>query len=240
MAQTDSLSPHAQGTIGLIGGLAFRAGVFYYEQILQRFNSRGKSLDLVLRHADVNRVLASVRTNDRAGLGMYLGTLANELADAGASFVAVTAVAPHMAIEDISQVSRIPVVNVLDALAGGVHVAGVDRVAVFGNRAVLQSDIFGALGDGRAVKLPQRMQDEIHTLYTDIALNGKRGTLVEKNRLSELAHELIEMHAAQSIVLAGTDLSSFYADHKPEYPFLDMAQLHIDQIISYATALRDR
>lgn len=240
MAQTNTVTLGPLGTIGLIGGLAFRAGVYYYEQILQQFNSREESLDLVLRHADVKKVLASVSSNDRAGLGKYLGMLANELADAGASFVAITAVAPHLAIEEISQVSRIPVVNVLDALAGGIDAAGVDRVAVFGNRAVLQSNIFGALGEERAVMLQQAMLDEIHTIYTDIALNGKRGSRKEKERLSELAHELLETHGARSIVLAGTDLSSFYADEKPDYPVLDMAQLHIAQIISYAMELRDR
>lgn len=221
-------------TIGLIGGLAFRAGIFYYEQILQRFDLQTEPLDLILRHADVRKVLAHVSANDKAGLGKYLGTLANELADAGASFVAVTAVAPHLAIEELSRNSRIPVVNVLDALAGGIHAAGVDRVAVFGNRAVLQTHIFGALGAEQAVKLQQPMLDEIHTMYTDIALNGKRGTRVERERLSELAHELIEMHGAKAIVLAGTDLSSFYADQQPDYPFLDMAQLHIDQIVTFA------
>lgn len=141
--------------------------------------------------------------SDRAGLGTYLGSLSNELAGAGASFAAITAVAPYMAIKEISRISRIPVVNVLDTLAGGLHTAGVDRVA---------------------------------TMYTDIALNGKRGTRVETERLGELAQELIEKHGAKAIVLAGTDLSSFYADHKPDYPFLDMAQLHIDQIVNLATA----
>jgi aspartate racemase len=240
MAQTSSVPPGPPGTIGLIGGLAFRAGVYYYDQILQRFNPSGLAPDLILRHADVKKVLAYVSTNDKAELGSYLGTLANELADAGATFVAVTAVAPHLAVDEISQVSRIPVVNVLDALAVGINTSGVDRVAVFGNRAVVQTNIFGALSEERAVKLQDPMLEEIHAMYTDIALNGKRGTRRETDRLSEMAHEFMEIHGASAIVLAGTDLSSFYADQSPDYPFLDMAQLHIDQIVSYAMTSRDR
>jgi aspartate/glutamate racemase len=65
--------------IGLIGGLALRAGVFYYEQILKRHTAAERPLKLVLSHADVNTVLACVGGGDRAGLGQYLGTLANEL-----------------------------------------------------------------------------------------------------------------------------------------------------------------
>ena len=82
--------PEAVATkkIGLIGGLALRAGVFYYEQILKRYAAEKRPLRLVLSHADVNTVLACVGGEDRAGLGRYLGTLANELFDAGADVVA--------------------------------------------------------------------------------------------------------------------------------------------------------
>ena len=44
--------------IGLIGGLAIRAGVFYYEQILKNSIENDKSLRLVFSHAEVNIVLA--------------------------------------------------------------------------------------------------------------------------------------------------------------------------------------
>ena len=43
---------------------------------------------------------------------------------------------------------------------------------------------------------------------------------------------MIEKQGVQAIVLAGTDLSSFYAEQKPDYPYLDVAQLHIDQLIA--------
>ena len=50
--------PEATATkkIGLIGGLALRAGVFYYEQILKRYAAEKRTLRLVLGHADVNTV----------------------------------------------------------------------------------------------------------------------------------------------------------------------------------------
>ena len=73
--------------IGLIGGLALRAGVFYYEQIFRRYQSRGQRLELVLAHADVSTVLAHVGAGDKPALGRYLGTIANGLFDAGAELV---------------------------------------------------------------------------------------------------------------------------------------------------------
>lgn len=120
--------------IGLIGGLAFRAGIFYYEQPLQRYRSRGEPLELVLAHADIDRVLSLVTTQDAAGLGRYLGGLANKLSDAGCGIVAVTAVAPHLAIAELSRIARIPIANVLEAIATGLDESGLRRIAVFRNR----------------------------------------------------------------------------------------------------------
>jgi aspartate/glutamate racemase len=229
--QTQSSEPRSTKKIGLIGGLALRAGVFYYEQLLQRYNARGETLELLLSHADVKKVLTFVGAGDKAGLGRYLGTLSNELFDAGASLVAVTAVAPHLAIKEISQSARGPVVNVLDSIVDGLQAAGVKRVAVFGNRAVIQTDIFGALPKEMVVKLEPSVLESVHSMYNDIALHGKRGTRPETEYLSKVAHELIEKGGAQAIVLAGTDLSSFYAEQRPDYPSVDVAQLHIDQIM---------
>jgi aspartate/glutamate racemase len=217
--------------IGLIGGLALRAGIFYYEQLLLRYNEQKKPLDLVLQHADVRQVLASIAANDRAGLGSYLGRLANNLFDAGAEIVAISAIAPHLAIKEVTQTARGPVANVLEVIPAGLRAASFQRVAVFGNRAVMESNVFGAIPADFIVRLEPSLIDDIHTIYNEIALRGKKGATAETEHLSKVARELIDKRGVQAIVLAGTDLASFYAEHKPDYPYLDVAQLHLDQLI---------
>ncbi|MEO5757227.1 MAG: aspartate/glutamate racemase family protein [Mesorhizobium sp.] len=217
--------------IGLIGGLAIRAGIFYYDQILKRYTDAKLPLDLTLRHADVSTVLAYVGSANRVGLGTYLGSLANELFDAGVDTVSVTAVAPHLAIDDIKKASKGPIINVLESIAGGLKSAGLERVAIFGNRAVIASDIFGSVSERMVVRLEPKEVSVVHDTYNDIALYGKRGTEAEVEYFRNLANDLITKRGAQAIVLAGTDLSSFYAEKSPDFPFLDVAQLHIDQIL---------
>ncbi len=218
--------------IGLIGGLALRAGVFYYEQLLLRYNDHKKPLDLVLQHADVTLVLDYIAANDRAGLGRYLGTLANNLFDAGAEIVAITAVAPHLAFKEVTQAARGPIANVLEVIPVGMQTANLKKVAVFGNRTVMETNVYGAIPNDCIVKLGPWLANEIHAMYGEIALRGKRGTKAEIEYLSKVAHDLIDKGGAQAIVLAGTDLSSFYAEQKPDYPHLDVAQLHLEQLIN--------
>lgn len=110
------------------------------------------------------------------GLGNYLGALANELHDGGADLVSITAIAPHLAIKEVSEIARVPLVNVLHVAAAGLQSAGISRVAVFGNRAVMQSNIFGVLQEDRVVKLRADLLEGIHETYTAVALNGKKGS----------------------------------------------------------------
>lgn len=222
--------------IGLIGGLALRAGVFYYEQIQKRLESSQSPLRLVLNHADVSRVLSYVAAADRIGLGTYLGGLANELADAGCEIVAISAVAPHIAVTETTSVARVPLVNILDAIPAGLAAAGADRVAVFGNRAVMQTNVFGAVPKQKEVPLELNDLEWVHNTYSEIAIHGKRGTQPEMAELSRLAHRLVQKNNAQAILLAGTDLSSFYAERKPDFPYIDVAQLHMDQIVRLSLA----
>ncbi len=217
--------------VGLIGGLAVRAGVFYYEQMIERYGAGRPPLRLMINHADVGRVLSYVAAEDRDGLGSYLGGLANELADAGCEIVAITAVAPHLAIAEISDTARVPIANVLETIAIGLAADGVNRVAVFGNRVAMQSNVFGAVPRDMVVRLEPDVVDWVHETYNEIALRGKRATQPEFDKLSSLAHRLIREQDVQAILLAGTDLSSFYAEQKPDFPFVDVARLHIDQII---------
>ncbi|WP_428390567.1 aspartate/glutamate racemase family protein [Lichenicoccus sp.] len=221
--------------IGLIGGLAFRAGIFYYEQLMQRYRARGEPLELILAHADISRVLSFVNARDAAGLGDYLGSLANALSDAGCGIVAVTAVAPHFAIAELSRIARVPIANVLEAIAAKLCASGLHgRVAVFGNRAVVQTNVFGAVPEAMAMPMDASTLEFVHETYNRIALEGKRGTQPETDALSRVAHGLLDDHGAQTILLAGTDLSSFYAKTPPDFPFLDVARLHIDQIVRLA------
>lgn len=221
--------------IGLIGGLALRAGIFYYDQIVRRFAATNQEpLRLVLAHADVGKVLAWISDDNRPELGRYLASLGNELFDAGAELVAVTAIAPHLAIAEMAQFARVPLVNVLDTIPAGLEAAGLRRVAVFGNRAVMETAVYGSIPVQAAVKLPPSLVDEVHSVYGSIALDGKRGTEAETRFLAEAARRLIDSGGAEAIVLAGTDLSSFYAEQPPVFPYLDVARLHINQIVQLA------
>lgn len=216
--------------IGLVGGLAVNAGVLYYEELARRFAAEGRTLHLVLAHADVRTVLPFVASGDANGLARYLSDVVARLHGAGCSAAAITAIAPHVCIEDLQGLVSIPLIDVLSVLRSFARSElRQERVAIFGNGAVVRTNVYGALDGERVVRPPDATIERIHDIYNSIAMLGKRGTETEYRALEEIAAELATM-GAEAIVLAGTDLASFYKERPPKFPFIDVAGLHIDAI----------
>lgn len=218
--------------LGLVGGLAVNAGIFYYQELVARFQAQHGHVEILLVHANLRAVLSLVSSGDTDGLAAYLSEIVIRLSQAGCGVAAITAIAPHMCIDQLQERSSIPVVDALAAVRGFVgKESRSERVAIFGNSAVVNSNIYGALEEHRVIRPSGRRADQINEVYNSIALLGKRGTEDDYHMLEQWAMESLDC-GAQRIVLAGTDLSSFYRDWPPTYPHVDVAQLHIDAIIS--------
>src|SRR5215471_13493590 len=103
--------------LGLIGGLGVGATVCYYQALVEAHKAAGRTPQLLIAHADVERVLTLVRDGRSADLARYLGDHADRLQAAGASIGAVAAVTPHLFFAEIAQACRLPFVNLVDELA---------------------------------------------------------------------------------------------------------------------------
>ena len=120
--------------IGLIGGLGVGATVHYYQELVKAHAARGRVLNLVMAHADMNRALGAVQAGDLAGLAEYLSGLIGRLASAGADFAAIPAVTPHICIAELQKLSRLPIVNLVEELQREIAARGWRRVALLGTR----------------------------------------------------------------------------------------------------------
>jgi aspartate racemase len=216
--------------LGIIGGLGVGATVHYYQTIIRAHQEHGRVPRLVIAHADVDRVLGSVRDRNFSDLAQYLADFANQLADAGAEVIAIAAITPHICFVEMAQQSRLPIVNLLDEIVGEIASRGLKRVALFGTRFTIESDLFGYL-DGFDVVRPRPEEiDYIHDTYVEIVNSGRGGEKHETG-LRRLAHTLSERDGAQSIVLAGTELALVFNDANTDFPAIDCMRVHIDAIM---------
>ncbi len=212
--------------IGLIGGLGVGSTVHFYQELAKAHAGRGRVLNLVLAHADVNRVLGAAQAGDKAGLAEYLAGLIKRLANAGAEFAAIPAVTPHICIAELLNLSRLPIVNLVEELQREIEARGWRRVALFGTRFTMESGLFGLLEGVEVVAAAPSEIDFVHQTYMQLVGPGRWDE--QRESLSRLARELMDREGVEAVILAGTELALVFNESNTDFPHIDCARLHLN------------
>jgi aspartate racemase len=216
--------------LGLIGGLGVGATVHYYLELAKAHAARGCVPNLVIIHADVNRVLQHAAAGETTQLAEYLSQLIHRLARAGAQIGVIPAVTPHISTSELVQLSPIPLVNLIHEIAREIQIRRLKRVSLFGTRFAMESQLFGQL-PGVEVVLPSPEQiGTIHGEYLQLVSTG-RGSEDIYQSLRQIAHTLCERDQVQAIILAGTELSMVFNEGNTDFPHIDGARVHLEAIM---------
>jgi aspartate racemase len=217
--------------LGLVGGLGVGATVYYYRRLARAHEERGRTLDIVIAHAEVSRVFEYAGAGDRDGLTEYLMGFILRLQAAGAEFVAIPAVTPHLCIRELVAASPLPLFNIFDPLVDELAARGVRRAAVFGSRFVIESSLYGMAGDVEIIPPTSDEVNFIHNLYVQLA-EKEVGTEQQHRDLTAMAETLRQRDGVDAIMMAGTDLTVLFNEANTTFPYVDCAALHLRRIVN--------
>jgi aspartate racemase len=193
-------------------------------------DEQGRTLDIVITHSETSRVFEYVEAGDRDGLAEYLLGFIRRLKAAGAEFAAIPAITPHYCIRELIAVSPLPLFNIFDPLVDELAARSIRRVAVFGTRYVMESSLYGMAGDVEIIRPTGEEMECIHSTYLQLLEKGV-GTEEQHRNLTAIAHTLQRRDGADAILLAGTDLAVLFNPGNTEFPHVDCAPLHLQQIL---------
>lgn len=216
--------------LGLVGGLGVGATIHYYQKLARAHEDQGRTMDVVIAHAEVSRVFEYVQQGDRDGLAEYLISFILRLKAAGAEFAAIPAITPHYCVQELVAASPLPLFSIFDPLVDELAARAIRRVAVFGTRYVMESALYGLAGDVEIICPTPDEQGYIHNTYLELLQKGV-GTEEQHRNLTAIAHALLQREKVQAIILAGTDLSLLFNEANTEFPHLDCAALHLERIL---------
>jgi aspartate racemase len=215
---------------GLVGGLGVGATVLYYQGITAACAARSMIPRITIAHASAPTALAHVQAGRIGRLADYLAGFIGELAAAGARFAAIPAITPHICRAELKTRIALPLIDILDVTALNIRERGLSRVALFGTRYTIDSNLFGAL-EGVAIVRPREPEvDDIHRIYLDLAQKGACAQ-DDELRLREIANTLCRRDGVEAIVLAGTDLNLIFDEGNAGFPAVDCAAAHITAIV---------
>ena len=217
-------------TFGLVSGLGVGAGMFYYKALVDAHLALGLTPRLLMVHADVRYVLAQATARQTTRLAEYLAGLLKQLARGGAEIAAIPAFAPQVCAAELAAISPLPLISLLDAIADEVARKRFRRVAIFGARVTMETQMFGKLSNIEVLTPAADELDAVAETYSRIVEQASASE-EDFGGLRAIAHRLIERERLDGIVLAGTDLAFVFNPANTDFPHVDGARAHVEAIM---------
>jgi aspartate racemase len=190
----------------------------------------GISPSILMVHADVRRVMAHAAARETQQLALYLSTLLRQLADGGAQIATIPAFSPQICARELAEITPLPLIDLIDAIVAEVDRRKVQRLAIFGARVTMETELFGKLENRDVVTLKPSEIDIVSSIYQRI-VEEERASSEDQAKLGALAHTLIQREQLDAILLAGTDLAFVFTPENTDFPHIDGARIHIDAIM---------
>jgi len=216
--------------LGLLGGLGVGAAIHYYRELAAAHDRRARSMNLVMVHASIARATDYASKGDRRGLATYLAGLLQQLKAAGAGIGILPAVTPHICIDELQAIAPLTVIDLTKVVADHVRERKLSRVALFGTRFVVESDLYGRLAGVDVVRPLEPELEFIHHAYTQMAHTGVVSA-AHREQFVALADTLRQRDGVEAVVLAGTDFALMFNDVDTPFPHVDCTRAHLDVIM---------
>lgn len=216
--------------IGLLGGLGVGAAIHYYRELAAAHDDVRQPMQLAMVHASITRATNYASQGDRKGLAAYLAGFLGKLQAAGATIGVLPAVTPHLCIDELKAIAPIPVIDLTKVVSDHLQERKLSKVALFGTRFVVESDMYGRLQGVDVVRPRESELAFIHDAYTQLAYSG-RTSEEHRERLVSLADTLQERDGVEAIVLAGTDFALMFNAANTPFPHVDCTRAHIAVIM---------
>jgi len=156
--------------------------------------------------------------------------LLQQLARGGAEIASISAFTPQLCAAELDAITPLPLVSLLDAIAAEVERRRFRRVALFGARVTMETQMFGRL-HGTEVIMPAPAEiDTIADTYGRVVEQAS-ASKEDFDTLHTLAHTLITRERLDGIILAGTDLAFVFNPANADFPCIDGARVHIEAIM---------
>jgi aspartate racemase len=222
--------------IGLIGGIGPAATEFYYRGLVKGHALAGKPLEVTIVHADARELVSNLALGAAKAQAEIFLKYIRRLQSAGADSAVVTSLGGHFCMDELEEISPLPIINAIPILDSFFRENRIARIGILGTRTVMESRLYGGISSAE-ILLPQGDDLEAtHNNYITMATSGQ-ATDQQRDFFLSLGEKICRDQKADAIALAGTDLFLVFDGRDCGYPVVDCAQIHIDSLVSLSTGV---
>ncbi|MCD8066329.1 MAG: amino acid racemase [Oscillospiraceae bacterium] len=225
--------------LGLIGGTGPESTVVYYREIVYGVQQRaGRAFfpNLTVESLSVFDVLQFCELQDYDGLVQYLLGGVRSLAGAGAQCAALTGITPHIVFDELSALSPIPLVSMVETSCVRAEKQGLKKVGLLGTLPTMNAGFFQRAFASQGIEAVTPTESEKEYIGSKIETEIEYGKVIPstQNEFCAIAERMEREEKIEALVLGCTELPLIFEGVRLPVPYLDVMRIHIDALIDAA------
>lgn len=227
--------------IGMIGGASWHSTIDYYRIINEEIGRRiggYHSADLVMACPDFDLIAECAKSGDLSPVTDVLWAEAKRLEVAGADFFMICSNTLHKIAEEVAADVNIPILHIVDAVAGEINKNGLKKVLLLGTKCTMEDGFFQDRAGKHGIEI--------------VVPSEKDRTLVDKVVFEELVfnkivdssrNEFVRIisaqanQGAQGVILGCTEIQMLIKQENVAIPIFDSTTIHAMAAVDMALSL---
>ncbi|UOQ83603.1 aspartate/glutamate racemase family protein [Gracilibacillus salinarum] len=222
---------------GIVGGLGPESTVDYYQTFIAKYqdklNSKQVLPELFINSINMYNIFACISENRLNDLTEYVGEAVQKLEAIGADFIVISANTPHIVFEEVSQLTKVPMISIVEATYEKAAEQGLKKVGLLGTKFTMEHDFFKKpfLENGKEIVVPSE-QDQLF-LHEKIVEELENGIVNPETKQSFLAiiQKMIAEEHIDSLILGCTELPMILKEGDVDLALLNTTEIHLDKML---------
>ena len=228
-------------TIGLIGGMSWESSAVYYDILNKAVKQKlggHHSCQCLMYSVDFADIEKLQHEGNWEQLTVMMIDAARRLEKGGAELLVICTNTMHKMAPEVEQAVGIPLIHIVDAIAGSIREQSLTRVALLGTRFTMEQDFYkGRLTEKHDIDVLIPDQSGLEIVHRIIYEELVHGIIREESKQQYLAiiHRLI-LRGAQGIILGCTEIPLLVSQADCPVPVFDTTTIHALKAVGLALA----
>lgn len=225
--------------LGFIGGMNWQSTVEYYKTLNTLVNQKlggNHSASVIIYSVDFDEILKLEMQNDWNLVKRKMIEISGSLEKAGAKGLVICSNTMHLIAEDLQKVSKIPVLNVIDATAEEIKKNGINSVGLLGTKFTMEGEFYRDRLENKyqlKVLIPSKNDIEKinNIIYNELAYGKINAS--SKKEIKRIIEYLI-LDGAEGIILGCTELPMLINSNETDIPLFDTLVIHMTAAMNFS------
>ena len=159
--------------VGIVGGLGYMSTLEYYRGIMkesQTYTKSGEYPELVIASLNIADMMRMLEKGFYEQVTWYLYQAIQDLRKARADFAVIASNTPHIVFNQLSRISPLPLISIVDVTSQAVSRCGYSNVLLTGTAFTMKNRFYKDNLESHGIKCTVPNAEDIETIHNIIFL----------------------------------------------------------------------